>query len=130
MVDYSMPKDIAEFLEDASVGTVGTDIFVGQMPDSPDNCITVYQYAGQKPQLGLDLEEPGLQIRVRNTSWAAAMTLAKSIYDLLHEKTWDTTMESGKVVYFIEATGSMAQGGKDPKGLYHVILNFTVTRGA
>ena len=130
MVDYSMPRDIAKFLETQAIGTVGTDIFVGLMPDSPSNCIAVYQYAGQKPQLGLDLEEQGLQVRVRNSSWATAMTKAKSIYDLLHEKTWDTTMESGKVVYFIEATGAMMQGGKDPKGLHHVILNFIVTRGA
>jgi len=37
---------IATYLSDQSLGTLGTDLFVRSMPDTPDNCITVYDEPG------------------------------------------------------------------------------------
>ncbi len=128
MPDYSVPKDIAEYLEDQTIGTVGTDIFAGFMPDDPDNCIAIYQYAGNKPDLGQDLDTPGVQIVIRNSVLATALTKAKTVFDTLHEATWITSMESGKSYYYIEATGMPMQTASDKKGLHHIIINFMVTK--
>lgn len=37
---------LAYFCEDIGIGIVGVDIFVRQQPESPDNCITIYDETG------------------------------------------------------------------------------------
>ena len=40
---------LADKLTTASVATVGTNLFLGMMPDSPDLCVALYEYAGAPP---------------------------------------------------------------------------------
>jgi len=77
-------KEIGTYLATKSIGTVGTDIFLGLMPDQPDNCIALFEYAGSPPDLHWNGEYPGLQVRVRNKSYAAARTKIGKIMDELH----------------------------------------------
>ncbi len=79
-----MLKEIGTYLATKSIGTVGTDIFLGLMPDQPDNCIALFEYAGNPPDLHWNGEYPGLEVRVRNTSYAAARTKIREIMDELH----------------------------------------------
>ena len=79
-----MLSEIGAYLATKSVGAVGTDIFLGQMPDQPDNCIALFEYAGSPPDLHWNGEYPGLQVRVRNTSYAAARTTIGEIMTALH----------------------------------------------
>ncbi len=79
-----MLTEIGAYLATKSVGTVGTDIFLGQMPDQPDNCIALFEYAGSPPDLHWNGEYPGLQVRVRNKSYAAARTKIGEIMNELH----------------------------------------------
>ena len=79
-----MPADseLAEYLEDEAVGTVGSDLFAGELPAGVANGMVLTQYPGAPPELtcgstGWTLEMPRLQFRVRNTSEATAMTNAK-----------------------------------------------------
>lgn len=76
-----MPADaeLVEYLEDQSVGTVGTDLFAGELPAGVVNGMVLTQYPGSPPELtcgsnGWTLELPRLQFRVRNTSEATALT--------------------------------------------------------
>lgn len=129
VADFNMPKDIAEYLEDVSIGTVGTDIFVAQMPDLPANCIALYQYTGEVPPLTWAGERPSLQVRVRNSVWKTGMLNAQKVQEKLHKLTYNTSMESGQIYYYIEALGSVMQMGRDKKGQYHFSQNFRVTKG-
>jgi hypothetical protein len=40
---------LADKLTAASVATVGSDLFIGLMPDKPDVCVALYEYAGAPP---------------------------------------------------------------------------------
>ena len=115
-------KDIAEYLEDLGHGTVGTDIFVGWMPDSPDNCIVVTATGGQPPEMCVELESPGFQVRVRNTSSSAGWTAANNILDDLHDLT-NTTIES-RMYHYIKAQQSVNRLGKDGQDRSLFSINF------
>ena len=79
-----MITEIGAYLATKSIGTVGTDIFLGLMPDQPDNCIALFEYAGGPPDLHWAGEYPGLQVRVRNKGYAAARTKIGEVMDKLH----------------------------------------------
>ncbi len=79
-----MLTEIGAYLATQDIGTVGTDIFLGLMPDQPDNCIALFEYAGSPPDLHWNGEYPGLQVRVRNTSYAAARSKIGDIVKKLH----------------------------------------------
>ena len=79
-----MLSDIGNYLQAQGVGTSGTDMFLGLMPDQPDNCIALFEYAGSPPDLHWNGEYPGLQVRVRDKSYAAARTKIGEIMAELH----------------------------------------------
>lgn len=79
--------EIADFLEDASVGVVGTTIFKGQMPATPDTCVAIIEYPGREPEHhfasnGIAVEYPRVQIRCRGAQqdYATPAALAQTAY--------------------------------------------------
>lgn len=77
--------DIAARIEADGNGIVGTTIFVGRLPDSPDNCTAIYEYTGQQPLFTHDdplphIERPRFQVTVRNASYAAGRAAIETIY--------------------------------------------------
>jgi hypothetical protein len=80
----SPAKDIADHLEDLGHGVFGATIFVGEEPASPNNCITVYDTGGGSNVVpDIELYQPTIQVRVRNTSYAAGHLLQEQIRDSL-----------------------------------------------
>ena len=77
----AVETEIAEYLEDQAVGTVGTDIFAGQLPDTPDACVAVIPYAGRAPERNLDKSVnwryPRVQVSVRGAREGYAAARAK-----------------------------------------------------
>jgi len=79
----AMLDDLGTYLE-AQVGslTLGTNLFLGRMPDSPDVCVTLYEYGGGAPTnvMGGDnmppIEEPRVQVLTRADGYTATRTLA------------------------------------------------------
>lgn len=60
---------LKDYLEAESVGTLGTDLFVSQMPDTPDNCFCIYDESGPTlPEMSsYDANNFGTQILVRGS---------------------------------------------------------------
>lgn len=110
-----MADDVADYLEAQGIGTVGTDIFIGHMPDSPANCIAVIQSGGEPPelvgQINDQIERPRLVVRVRNTSYASGAAKANSVLKALH--TAGEVSLNGHRYLFIRAVGSVNQLGRD-----------------
>ena len=79
-----MLKEIGTYLQSQGIGTLGTNLFLGLMPDEPDNCIALFEYAGSPPDLHWNGEYPGLQVRVRGTSYEAARSKIGDIVKKLH----------------------------------------------
>ncbi len=64
--------EIAAYLESQSVGTRGTDLFTGFMPDTPNEIVVVYENPGSPPsrvhsKVGTSLEHPQIAVWARGT---------------------------------------------------------------
>lgn len=77
-------RDIAQILQTNGIGTIGVDIFLGQLPASPDNVVVVFEYAGEPPDLHWSGEYPGLQILARNKSYDAGRQKIEQVKNILH----------------------------------------------
>lgn len=79
----SASSELAEYLEDESVGTVGTDIFVDKRP-ALVNVMVIAQYPGRAPEHRMDgtrvirFEFPRVQVTVRDTDDETAFTKAEA----------------------------------------------------
>lgn len=118
----AVAKEIAEYLEDQSIGTVGTDIFVGRFYEATDDQVKVVDTAGLSPEPVVEYHYPGFQIEVRNLVYATGETKANAIFDLLHQL-FHTTIES-QVYERIDATASPTYIGMDEGERHHFVINF------
>lgn len=81
--------DIADFLEDESIGTVGTDIFVGREVDADDgtksNTITLTTTGGPAQDIYLPTKLETFEVYVRNSSYAAGHAKINAVRASLHQ---------------------------------------------
>ena len=93
---------VSEGALDLTIGGANGNLFVGREPDSPDNCVTIFDTPGGPPQLvlgtdGNEYYSPMVQVRVRNNDYRIGYNLAHDIMVALHAKgqeTWDGTLYS------------------------------------
>ena len=76
---------IAKYLQSLNVGKINKDIFIDFQPDEPDDCITIYN--GSAPVLeesnGLNIDNAGIQILIRDNNYNNAKLKAQNIYSYL-----------------------------------------------
>jgi hypothetical protein len=118
--------DISTYLKNQSIGTPGTDMFLGQMPDQPDNCIALFEYAGSPPDLHWNGEYPGLQVRVRNKSYAMARAKIGEVMEKLHGLHEQTL--AGTRYLLIKARGSPEILKRDASNRVELVLNFEIIK--
>jgi len=118
--------EIGAYLATKNVGAVGTDIFLGLMPDQPDNCIALFEYAGSPPDLHWPGEYPGLQVRVRDKSYAAARSKIREVMAALHGLHEQTL--SGTRYLLIKARGSPEILKRDASNRIELVLNFEIIK--
>lgn len=121
-----MLSEIGAYLATKSIGTVGTDIFLGLMPDQPDNCVALYEYAGSPPDLHWNGEYPGLQVRVRNKSYAAARTKIGEVMEKLHGLHEQTLSDTRYLL--IKARGSPEVLKRDNNNRVELFVNFEIIK--
>ena len=121
-----MLTEIGAYLAQKSIGTVGTDIILGQMPDQPDSCIVLFEYAGSPPDLHWNGEYPGLQVRVRNKSYAAGRAKIKEVVTELHG-VHELTL-NGTRYLLIKARGSPEVLKRDNNNRVELFVNFEIIK--
>ena len=121
-----MLSDIGNYLQAQGIGTLGTNIFLGMIPDKPDNCIALFEYAGSPPDLHWNGEYPGLQVRVRNKSYAAARTKIGEVMAALHGLHEQTL--SGTRYLLIRARGSPEILKRDNNNRVELFVNFEIIK--
>ena len=108
-------QELAEYLEDEGIGTIGTDIFVGYQPDTPDNCITIYDETApvldESQAQKVDLL--GVQILVRNKIYLTAGEKAYTIHKNIVGFGGEAFIEGGSVVTDLYVATTPASIGKD-----------------
>jgi hypothetical protein len=92
-----MLEALADRLGSASVAFAGTDLFLGLMPDKPDLCVAIYEYAGAQPlEVMVDnaatLERPSIQVMTRagRNDYPSAKALMEAVRDTLTAITNET----------------------------------------
>lgn len=130
-----MLDEIGTYLAANSIGTLGTNLFKGLLPDLPDACVALYETGGLEPIRAMRsapgqpvASRPRLQVVCRNTQYeyAAARAKAQAIYVLL-EGLGDTTL-SGTRYLWIGAVQEPFLMGRDDAGRVQVAQNFDVTK--
>lgn len=126
-------KDIATLLNDnSSLGlTLGTDLFYARMPDSPQNCTTVFDNPGASPML--TIEKPtsnyfysSVTVQVRNTVYETGYTELFDILTYLHA---ESGIIIGDVIYtLIKAENEPQLLGWDDNDRAVFFVNFEVQR--
>lgn len=124
--------DLANYLDTNVAGlTLGTNLFIGRMPDEPDVCVAIYEYGGTRPDQTMGggapvLQNPSIQVRVRHTSYASAETTANLCFSALEgiiDETINTTRYNR-----VTAIQSPFPLERDPEERIIFVQNFDVKR--
>ncbi len=108
--------------------TIGTNLFLSKMPDTPDTCVCIYEYQGSAPVMtfgatAIQLDRPSVQISVRaaRDDYASARDLAQALRTLVSGIV-DVT-SSGVVIKRVEPTGSFYPLSVDQLERPRVVFN-------
>jgi hypothetical protein len=127
-----MLEVISAYLQAKGAGTINSDIFLGELPDTKkasgsevnvDNCIALFSTGGYEPGLdfaGENVEYPTFQVLGRDRSYQAGFTKINSIYKLLHGNT--------DMFPLIIAQQPPAPLGRDEKKRWEFSVNFKITK--
>jgi hypothetical protein len=121
--------DIATQIQALGFGTLGTTIFVNTRPESPDDLIAVFGYAGQAPDrnhAGEAIDNPSVQVWVRNTSNGTARQIIEQIYQAL-DGMFNTYL-SGTFYLEVTALQCATPMGKDEADRSEYVVNFTCSK--
>lgn len=112
--------------------TLGTNLFLGRMPDSPDTCVAIYETAGGVPDdvFGANsappIENAGLMCHTRATSYASCRSLAVDIMTTLSKVINETL--TATTYYKISATQSPFALDRDEQERMVFSCNFTAVK--
>jgi hypothetical protein len=124
--------DIATYLDSQQASlTLGTNLFLGRMPDSPDTCVVLYEYGGSAPDNTMGgglpvLQNPSVQIAVRAVLYASAESLINLCWGTL-EGIVDMSL-SGTRYNRVTAIQSPFVLERDSQDRVIFVQNFNVTR--
>jgi hypothetical protein len=125
-------QDISSLLESGGVGTLGSNLFWGMLPDAPDLATAVFEYAGEPPTYvksrKVEWEHPRLQVITRGKTYIEAMQKAEDVYAALHGVRGQTI--NGKLYDSIRARQRpfADPSGKDDRGRFRVFCNYAVKK--
>lgn len=125
-----LSKSIATYLQSQSLGTIGTTLFYGFLPDTPDTLTTIFETGGTQPDARMSIDYPSIQVRVRqsagSSSFESAYNRIIAIYNAL-QSLHGITLSDGTTVIDITAVQMPINIGKDEKGRAEFTQNYNLT---
>lgn len=117
--------ELAEYLEDHAIGTMGSDIFIGSLSDDLANGIMLVSTSNGSNRTDYPLFEENIEIWTRNQSTESGYNKAKAIFDLLH-RLENVTLTNAHL-YFIHSNSGVESIGRDIDGraLHKLMVNVT-----
>lgn len=78
-------QELAAYLQDNAVAALGVNMFCENMPEEPDECLSLVQYTGRAPEAtmnnpGVMYQYPRVQIKSRALSTETAYQLCEQAY--------------------------------------------------
>ena len=93
-------------------------LYVGYMPDTPDNAVAIYNTGGYARDMsGSAVEEPTFQVRVRNASYAAVEIVCRTVMEKLHRK-------NATKLLMIQSQSAVLDLGRDDSNRPEWSMNF------
>ena len=122
--------DIKDYFEDSanSIGTFGQDLFIGNEPDAPDNCMTIFDTGGENSEVNYVYDRPTVMVRVRGAvdEYVIAYNKAAEIKSLLHGKTGLSINSTRYIGVWL--MGDVFYNGRDEKNRPIFSVNFLIHR--
>jgi len=127
--------EIADYLSTGGIGTVGTTLFKGYMPELPDTVMAVYESGGRAPYRAMRgaagqavAERPRVQVvaRAATYDYASARTAINDVVRRL-DGAGDFT-QNGVRYLWVAATQSPFVMGRDDQGRVKIAVNFDVVK--
>lgn len=122
-------ESIGDYLVTNNHGTLGVNLFLGTLPESPDVCTAVYENSGTPPSFtmgsgGIAIDYPMIQVisRAEKEDYPTARDRVEAIRNLLAAVT-DVTISDVQILR-IEPMGNVNLLGIDPKQRPLVSVNF------
>ena len=107
-----------------------SNVFKSFMPDSPGNCICIYDTGGAEPDKDIPTGDPTFQIIVRNKDYLIGHSLMIELVGLLHQKRNIELVTGTTHFYNIMLMGEPGHLGRDKKKRDEFSVNFIChTRG-
>lgn len=112
--------ELANYLEDAGFGTVGTSIFIGQIPDNTNGYWIMG--AGGQANNYLPISDVSIDLYVKNTKSETARENLESVKSFIHRMHNTTTPNA--YIYSILALGDIEDLERDMEyaGVYRLTL--------
>ena len=104
---------------------INSNVYLGDIPDTPDNCLSIFNTGGQPTEYKLDgvsYEKPTFQIRARNTSYATAEDELNQVKDALNDVSEQTINSTTYMAFYI--TSDIFTLGKDDRERTNLTINF------
>ena len=122
--------DVKTFLDDGGIflqpefaSSDITDIYLGSMPNNPDNAVAIYSTGGFPRDLsGTMVEEPTVMVKVRHTSYPSGEGVCNRIKDSLHGK--DNQTVNSHDILLIAQQGDILDLGRDERNRQMWSMNF------
>lgn len=111
-------EELAKYLALQGHGTQNEDLFLGFQPDSPDDCVVVYDETTPvaEESNALSVDQFGIQVLVRNSTYTGARDLIMEIHRDLVGFGGQSFIEGGKLVHVVFVSTTPTSIGKDSKG--------------
>ncbi len=114
----SIGDQIMKYLDIQGHGTENIDIFLGFMPESPVNCIVIYDETAptNAESSCLEVDNFGIQITVRNSSYNVAYSKCRAIHKEIAGFGGSALIAGGDEISYITVETAPNSIGKDEKG--------------
>ena len=114
--------DITDRLATLNLGTAGTNLFQGYLPNDPINSIAVINTGGTAPDMDIPTKSPTFQVLVRNNDFLTGEARLEKVRNELH-RIANTTYGS-TYFYYIAALSEGGHIGQDEQGAFMFSINF------
>lgn len=117
-------EQVAQALSNAGLGTIGTNIFLGNLPETPDNAILVLNTGGYQPSVDIPNKRPTFQVLIRNTDYEAGENNLSTVRSTLHQHRNAVLVTGQTYFYYIYAVSEGGNIGRDENGRDMFSINF------
>ena len=123
-----LTRDVATYCVSLGLVTgIGEDIFLDFLPASPDDVVSVNEYAGPTPPRGIKTLDRNIQIRIRSQNYALARQRAWAFFNALdnpEDPILNYTADRWSVTWAKQTPASI---GRDESGRSEFTFNLGIT---